>query len=264
MTCDIKNKMEISKNIVLPGEIVSETTEGLMCGTGVTVNNDKIIATVRGFVKQISQFISVSPMTSIYSPSVGDVVIGRIAQVQKQKWKVQIGCSVLADLRLANIYLPDEQFRRRTTADERNMRQYFDVGDILCAEIQQVQTDGLIMLHTRQQHPKKLNNGMVVEVPSRLIKRVPVHISVMEIDSFKYNVIFGLNGSIWISPEDPSGAQLLPRINNNIILLATYEQLVFQEAIIDAYQNTVNIPVQEIITLETAKNLGFVFAADEQ
>ena len=157
--------------LVLPGEIISESAEGLMAGTGAIVRDRKIVSTVRGVVKQFSQYISVEPITSIYSPQVGDIVVGRISQVLKQRWKVQIGCSVSADLRLSSIYLPNDELRRRTTTDERNMRNYFDVGDLLCAEVQQV-IDGIIFLHTRQQHPRRLDNGIIIEVPARLVKRV--------------------------------------------------------------------------------------------
>ena len=202
--------MEENQQIVLPGEVISETTENYMCGSGVSIRDGKVIATVRGYVTQISQLISVTAITSIYSPNVGDIVVGRISQVLKQRWKVQIASSVLANLRLSSIYLPDDQFRRRTTTDERNMRQYFDVGDIVCAEVQQIQTDGLISLHTRQQHPKRLENGMVIEVPSRLIKRVQFHILTIDFDNFKFNFIFGLNGVIWLSPVEPGSIHIIP------------------------------------------------------
>ena len=250
--------MSENHQIVLPGEVISETTENLMCGSGVAIRDGKIISTVRGYVTQISQLLSVTPITSIYSPNVGDVVVGRIAQVLKQRWKVKIGCSVLATLRLSSIYLPDEQFRRRTTADERNMRQYFDVGDIICAEVQQIQADGLVFLHTRQQHPRRLENGMTIEVSSRLIKRVQFNISVMKIDGFDFNCIFGLNGVIWISPKDVGSIHMIPRIRNCFILLATYNQLISVESIQEVYQLTSELEVSKIVTEETAKSLGFI------
>lgn len=251
--------------LVLPGEIVLESAEGFMPGIGVVVRDRKIVSTVRGIINQVSQYISVTPITSIYSPHVGDIVVGRISQVLKQRWKVQIGCSVSADLRLSSIYLPNDEFRRRTTNDERNMRQYFDVGDLLCAEIQQV-NDGVIFLHTRQQHPKRLNNGIIIEVPARLVKRVQNHISSIEIESFQFNTIFGLNGSIWLSPESEAADFLIPRIRNCIVLLATYGKPIFlgktsttfENSVEDIYEKTKDIPTSQIITPETAQFLEFI------
>ena len=250
------------ENIVLPGEVISENAEGLMPGNGVTLQDGKIIATVRGFVTKISQLISVTPLSSIYSPNVGDTIVGRIEQVQKQKWKVQIGCPVLADLRLSSIYLPDGELRRRTTTDERNMRQYFDVGDLICAEVQSV--NETINLHTREQHPKKLDHGVVVEVPSRLIKRVPKHINVLTFVDLKFNCVFGLNGCIWISPESDEGLPYIPRIRNCIILLGTYEQMIYPESLIEVFNKTTEIPIYDLLSVETAKQLNLILPDEEE
>ncbi|EAY18996.1 exonuclease, putative [Trichomonas vaginalis G3] len=248
--------MEKDNQFVLPGQVIFENSEGLMPGNGVVLSNGKIIATVRGFIKIINQLVSVTPMTSIYSPNVGDIVVGRIESIQKQRWRVQIGAAVLADLRLSSIFLPDGELRRRTTTDERNMRQYFDVGDLICAEVQNI--SGGTSLHTREQHPKKLENGIVVDVPSRLIKRVPNHIVVLAFSGLRFNVVFGLNGSIWISPDTDEAYPLIPRIRNCILLLATYEQLVYSDNVCQVFDKTSEIPIADILTVKTAQILGFV------
>ena len=238
---------------VIPGEIIFEDGDGFMKGYGVTTRDKSIISTVRGKVEVVGKLVVVNPLTSIYSPNVGDIVVGRISQVQKQKWKVQIGTSVLADLRLSSIYLPDSEIRRRTTADERNMRQYFDVGDLICAEVQNVSNE--ISLHTREQHPKRLHHGILVEVPSRLIKRVPAHMDTISYMESKFNIIYGLNGSIWISPIDDSGDHYISRIRANIILLATYNQLIFTDKLRKLLILTSEIDVQNIVSIEVSKLL---------
>lgn len=248
--------MEGENQFVLPGEVIFENSEGYMPGNGVVASNGKIIATVRGFIKIINQLVSVAPMTSIYSPNVGDIVVGRIDNIQKQRWKVQIGAATLADLRLSSIFLPDGELRRRTTTDERNMRQYFDVGDLVCAEVQNI--SGGISLHTREQHPKKLENGIVVDVPSRLVKRVPNHMVVLSFSGLRFNVVFGLNGSIWISPETDDAYPLVPRIRNCILILATYEQLIYSDIVCQTFDKTSDVPIADILSEKTAQLLGFV------
>jgi exosome complex component RRP4 len=243
--------------IVLPGDVITTTTAGVMCGFGVELRGDEIVATVRGFVTRMSRLLSVTPMTSIYHPDVGDIVIGRISQLQQQRWKVQIGCSVLAILRLTAIYLPDDQLRRRTTADERNMRQYFDVGDLVCAEVQEVPSSGSISLHTRQQHPRRLDSGVIVEVPARLIKRVPMHICELNLEGASFQIIWGVNGSVWIAPVEEGGVGAIPRIRNCIVLLATYEQQISTDALCAVFDSVRDVPTNQIVTLETAQFLGF-------
>lgn len=255
-----------TSRIVLPGDIVEENTAGIMCGNGVMVRDGMIIATVRGFVTKISQLLTITPMTSIYTPNVGDIVVGRISQVQQQRWRVQIGCAVLADLRLSSVDLADDRtMRRRTTADERNMRQYYDVGELVCAEVQQVMSDGGISLHTRPQYPRRLDNGVIVDVPSRLIKRVPLHITTVEVKNSKFTIIYGMNGTIWISPnEEDYEYDVLIRIKNCIILLATYEKQIFSDVVGEIFDKTMDINPTAIVSIETAEMLGFVFPADKE
>jgi exosome complex component RRP4 len=244
--------------IVLPGDVIERAGAGLQCGSGVAQRGDAIVATVRGFVTRMSRLLSVAPMTSIYTPNVGDVVVGRIAQVQQQRWKVQIGCSVLALLRLTSIYLPDDQLRRRTTADERNMRQYFDVGDLVCAEVQEVPSGGGVSLHTRQQHPRRLDRGAVVDVPARLIKRVPTHICALERGGAAFQVIWGVNGAVWVAPADAAGAALLPRIRNCIVLLATYQQQISTDALCAVFERTQRLAASRIATPDGARAVGII------
>jgi exosome complex component RRP4 len=243
--------------IVLPGDVIESASAGVMCGSGVELRGEEIVATVRGFVTRMSRLLSVTPMTSIYTPNVGDIVIGRIAQVQQQRWKVQIGCSVLAILRLTSIYLPDDQLRRRTTADERNMRQYFDVGDLVCAEVQEVPSSGSVSLHTRQQHPRRLDRGIVVDVPARLIKRVPTHICALDREGLAFQIIWGVNGTVWVAPTDAAGAAVLPRIRNCIVLLATYQQQISTDALCAVFERTQEMPASRIVSIDAARALGF-------
>jgi exosome complex component RRP4 len=229
-----------------------------MCGPGVAgedLPGEAIISIVRGFVTRL---LSVTPMAAIYHPKVGDIVIGRIAQVQQQRWEVQIGCSDLAVLRLSAIYLPDDQLRRRTTSDERSIRRYFDVGDLVCAEVREVPSSGPIALHTRQQHPRQLGRGVVIEVPPRLIKRVPTHICARDLDGSAFQIIWGINGSVWLSAAEMGGAALVPRIRNCIMLLATYEQQISTDALRWVFERTHERPANRIVTVEAARELGFV------
>ena len=243
------------RQIVLPGEVIEPDAEGLMCGQGVTLRGNAIVATVRGFVSRISQLRTITPITSIYSPNIGDIVVGRVEQVQNQRWLVQIGCSVLGQLRLSSIYLPNDEQRRRTTADERNMRQYFDVGDLVCAEIQQ--SSGAIALQTRHQHPKRLDHGILVTVPSRLIRRVPQHITTFEGDGRMFTIIYGMNGNIWVGPEDPTdpGGETITRIRSCLIFLATYNRQIYPDALLRVFELTHDRAVSEIVSPQTAEQL---------
>lgn len=74
----IKNAGEL--RIVLPGDFIGE---GFIAGHGTYENqkDGKIYANMAGVVHQIDQVICVKPLRQGYRPDIGDVVVGRIVQV---------------------------------------------------------------------------------------------------------------------------------------------------------------------------------------
>jgi exosome complex component RRP4 len=97
-------------------------------------------------------------------PEIGDLVVGRIVEVQARRWKVDIAAPLLAQLPLSAINLPGGILRRRTSADELQMRNFFVEGDLVVAEVQSVHQDGSATLHTRSLSYGKLRNGVFMAV----------------------------------------------------------------------------------------------------
>jgi hypothetical protein len=79
----------------------------------------------------------------------------------------------------------------------------------------------------------------------------------MELDGRSFQMIFGFNGSIWVSPEDPSGMILIPRIRNCLLLLATYERPVCADSLHELFDLTLRIEPKAILSSETAQKIGF-------
>jgi exosome complex component RRP4 len=99
---------------------------------------------------------------------------------------------------LSSINLEGGALRRRTLEDALNMRLYLSEADLLSAEVHSIQSDGSLSLHARSAKYGALSNGVLVTVPPGLIRRgkqhfvtLPAHIGC--------DVIFGLNGYIWIT-----------------------------------------------------------------
>lgn len=137
-----------------------------------------------------------------YKPQVGDLVIGRIIEVQAKRWKVDIYSSNDAVLMLSSINLPGGVQRRKLESDELQMRNFFCEGDLCVAEVQAFFNDGTISLHTRSLKYGKLRNGILVSVAPNLMRRLKSHFYTLPIG---VDLILGLNGSIWVSK---------PMINN--------------------------------------------------
>ncbi|RMD41991.1 hypothetical protein DV735_g3135, partial [Chaetothyriales sp. CBS 134920] len=118
-----------------------------------------------GPLVKTNKLLSVHPLRARYTPEIGDLVVGRIVEVGKSRWKVDVAAPLLASLPLSSINLPGGILRRRTTADELQMRQYFQEGDLLVAEVQMLGgSDGAASLHARSLKYGKLKNGAFLAV----------------------------------------------------------------------------------------------------
>ncbi|KAJ5937433.1 Exosome complex component rrp4 [Penicillium verhagenii] len=153
------------KGIVTPGEVVTDDPQW-MRGHGTFTNplSTSIIATVAGSVQKTNKLLSVHPIRARYTPEIGDLVVGRIVEVQSKRWKVDVAAPLLAQLPLSAINLPGGILRRRTSADELQIRTFFCEGDLVVAEVQSVHQDGAASLHTRSLKYGKLRNGVFLAV----------------------------------------------------------------------------------------------------
>lgn len=130
----------------------------------MTPLSTSIIATVAGTVQKTNKLLSVHPLRARYTPEIGDLVVGRIVEVQSRRWKVDVAAPLLAQLPLSAINLPGGILRRRTSADELQIRTFFSEGDLVVAEVQSVHQDGSASLHTRSLKYGKLRNGVFLAV----------------------------------------------------------------------------------------------------
>ncbi|OJJ00951.1 hypothetical protein ASPVEDRAFT_51990 [Aspergillus versicolor CBS 583.65] len=213
---------DVGRGIITPGEVVTDDPQW-MRGHGTYINplSTSIIATVAGTVQKTNKLLSVQPLRARYTPEIGDLVVGRIVEVQSKRWKVDVAAPLLAQLPLSAINLPGGILRRRTSADELQIRTFFSEGDLLVAEVQTVHSDGAASLHTRSLKYGKLRNGVFLAVAGaggsgassssvkgglgsgstagvvrsrRQMFTIPTSNGGGEVD-----IVLGVNGYIWIS-----------------------------------------------------------------
>ncbi|KAH9840071.1 exosome complex exonuclease rrp4 [Rhodofomes roseus] len=178
-----------------PGEPLT-SSQAFMRGHGTYIDNDEVISSVAGTVERVNKLISVRAVRSRYNPEVGDLVVGRITEVQPRRWKVDANSRQDAVLMLSSVNLPGGVQRRKLESDELQMRTFFEEGDLLVAEVQAFFADGAMSLHTRSLRYGKLRNGQLVTVPPALIRRLKSHFLSLPCG---VDLILGLNGYIWAS-----------------------------------------------------------------
>ncbi|KAL1310644.1 hypothetical protein AAFC00_000912 [Neodothiora populina] len=220
------------KTIITPGEIITSDPQW-MRGHGTFASNSAdaelatvIRSTLAGTLQKTNKLLSVVPLRARYTPEIGDLVIGRIVEVQSRRWKVDVAGALSASLLLSSINLPGGILRKRTSVDELNIRTFFEEGELVVAEVQSLFQDGSASLHTRSLRYGKLRNGYFITVSGtgggggvvrskRQIFTIQTAGRGGEVD-----VILGVNGYIWISkhvePEKDKTNVSITRIEDQV------------------------------------------------
>lgn len=220
------------KTIITPGEIITSDPQWMRGhGTFTSHNSDAelvpvIRSTLAGTLQKTNKLLSVIPLRARYTPEIGDLVIGRIVEVQSRRWKVDVAGALSASLPLSSINLPGGILRKRTSVDELNIRTFFEEGELVVAEVQSLFQDGSASLHTRSLKYGKLRNGYFMAVSGtgggggvvrskRQIFTIQTAGRGGEVD-----IILGVNGYIWISkhiePEKDKANIAITRIEEQV------------------------------------------------
>lgn len=201
---DMDCQEEFTTHITLPGDLITNIP-GYMRGHGTFAGPDgELISTVGGRVERINKLVSVHAPRARFVGETGDVVVGRIIEVQvgSKRWKVETNSRLDSILLLASINLPGGELRRKTIEDELMMRSFFKEGDLIVAEVQSVFQDGALSLHTRSLRYGRIGQGVLIKVAPSLIQRRKTHFH--NLPSLGLHIILANNGLVWISPPRTS------------------------------------------------------------
>ncbi|KAF2861366.1 hypothetical protein K470DRAFT_281622 [Piedraia hortae CBS 480.64] len=204
-----------TERIYTPGELITSDAQWMRGhGTFTQATGDdewSIYSTVAGTLQKTNKLLSVIPLRARYHPEIGDLIIGRIAEVQSKRWKVDVAAPVSAALLLSSINLPGGQLRKRNAVDELNMRAFFGEGDLVVAEVQSLFQDGSASLHTRSLKYGKLRNGYFLSVNGMgggagVVRAKRQIFTLNAPHGAELSVILGVNGYVWISQptEEPT------------------------------------------------------------
>ena len=87
----------------------------LFRGHGTYMQDDCLYASVAGVVERVNQLISVRPLKSRYYGEIGDVVIGRVTEVQQKRWKLDTNSRLDSVLLLSSVNLPGGELVKKKT-----------------------------------------------------------------------------------------------------------------------------------------------------
>ena len=70
-----------------PGDVITKDA-GFMRGHGTYMKNGTLYASVAGSIQRVNKLISVTPLKTKYQGEIGDVIVGRITEVQQKRLDV--------------------------------------------------------------------------------------------------------------------------------------------------------------------------------
>ncbi|XP_077593852.1 exosome complex component RRP4 [Stigmatopora nigra] len=259
-------------DLVVPGDVITSDS-GFMRGHGTYLEEEKLTASVAGEVQRVDKLICVRPLKTRFNGEVGDVVVGRITEVQQKRWKVETNSRLDSVLLLSSVNLPGGELRRRSAEDELTMREYLLEGDLISAEVRSVFPDGALSLHTRSLKYGKLGQGVLVQLSPSLIKRQKTHFHNLPCGA---SIILGNNGFIWLYPtpgqqEEEAGGfytslepislsdrEVISRLRNCLLALAAHKVLLFDTSVVYCYESSLQHQVKDILKPEVMEEIALL------
>ena len=253
--------------LVSPGDVITRDA-GFMRGHGTYMADEILYASVAGLVERVNKLISVTPLKTRYNGEIGDVVVGRVVEVQQKRWKVDTNSRLDSVLPLSSVNLPGGELRRRSAEDELSMRSYLREGDLISAEVQNIHNDGAPSLHTRSLKYGKLGQGVLLKVSPSIVKRRKTHFHSLP---FGASIILGNNGFIWIyqtTAEEGGGftsdlsmvehgdREVLARLRNVLLALANNGVMIWDTSIIYGQEASNKYSVTELLSPDCMRDVA--------
>ena len=189
-----KRNARPSREIVVPGDVLS--TRGEKGGDNTYERDGKLYAAILGVKNYSQNGISVMPIGGVYMPSTGDTVIGIINDIAASNWMVDISAPYPAPLHVNEV---------PWKVEFGDTSKYLDVGDAVLLKILMVDESKKIQVTMNDSGLRKLDGGMIVDVPyckvSRIIGKSGSMIQMLK-NMTDCRIFIGQNGRIWIDGDD--------------------------------------------------------------
>jgi exosome complex component RRP4 len=181
------------RSLVIPGEIITKG-EDYLPGEGTEKKGEEIIAQKYGLAEEVNKLIKIIPLSGIYQPRRGNVVIGKVENITFNGWVINIGSAENAFLSLTEV----PRYVNKDALDE-----VMDIGDMVIAKIWSINKRG-IDLSLKSHGLGKIEEGIIIRVNPNKVPRVigKEGSMIKQIkDEANCHITVGQNGLIWIKGD---------------------------------------------------------------
>ena len=178
---------------IIPGEVIVKGDKYLP-GENTEKKGGDIIALRYGLAEEINGLVKVIPLSGVYIPRRGNVVIGKVENLNLNGWFINIGTP-------ENAFLPLSEVQGYIGKNE--LEEVMEMGSIAIAKIKDVNKRG-VDLTIKGRGLGRVEEGMIVEINPhkvpRIIGREGSMINLIKAET-GCNITVGQNGLIGISGE---------------------------------------------------------------
>lgn len=182
--------MKDEREIVTPGEVI-KAGENILPGEGTRREGSNIVANRFGLKEERDRLVKVIPLSGVYMPRRGNLVIGKVTDIAFNGWMMDIGAPY-------NSFLPLAECPRFFNSGD--LSEYFDIGDMIVCKVYSVKRKG-VDLTIKERGLGKLDEGMIICINSNKVPRViGKEGSMIKIikDATSCDIVVGQNGVVWI------------------------------------------------------------------
>ncbi len=190
-------ELKRERDVVLPGDRIIKSIDYLP-GPNAFREGDSIFSKRLGLVHFKGRVIEIIPLSGVYVPKVGDMVLGEVKEVQRSGWVIDVGSPYEA-------YLPLSGVRQFIDPAKTDMSKIYDEGDMIYGKISQVSPANSIHITMQDPKARKLEGGRVIKISNvkvpRLIGKQGSMINLIK-DKTGCRISVGQNGVVWLQGEN--------------------------------------------------------------
>ncbi len=190
-----KDRPNVVRELVLPGDLLSDDGKNLRAGQSTFKEGGKIYAAQLGLKSQRSSFLNVIPLKGAYIPRPDDLLIGTVIGISPSTWLIDINSPYPAPLHVNEV---------PWRVDFGETSQYLNIGDSLLLKVFSVDEIKRIQVSMKNRQSRKLHGGHLVKItPSkvpRIIGKNGSMISMIKKET-RCRMFVGQNGCIWLDGD---------------------------------------------------------------
>ncbi len=181
------------RKIVIPGESII-SGEDYLPGEGTEKRDKDIVALRFGLAEEMNKLIKVIPLSGVYQPRRGNVIIGKVEMLTSSGWLLDIGGADNAFLSISEV----PRYVNKNGLDE-----VMKIGDMAVVKIWNINGRG-IDLSIKSRGLGKINEGIIFKInPNKVPRVIGKEGSMIKMikDNTNCNITVGQNGYIWINGD---------------------------------------------------------------